>query len=90
MPSTEGSTLNFQTRQHVEEYTWNIFCILADVIDAAFIKLDIPVMVQDDVPYGLGKHISESLLSVSLGGCNITKMKDTQTHTKVKKKNLLL
>ncbi|KAK7485956.1 hypothetical protein BaRGS_00022822 [Batillaria attramentaria] len=53
MPSMEGEALNSETRLYVEEYTWNIFCILADIIDVALIKLDIPVIVSDNCPPNL-------------------------------------
>lgn len=66
MPNVSGRALNHETRRYVEEYTWNIFCILADIIDVMLIKLNIPVIVHDNVPAGLGGSSSAFTVNIKL------------------------
>ncbi|XP_070196653.1 uncharacterized protein [Littorina saxatilis] len=53
IPVNNCETIHLESQVHIREYTWNIFCILADIIDVALIKLNIPVIVSDDCPAGL-------------------------------------
>ncbi|XP_076445934.1 uncharacterized protein LOC143283637 [Babylonia areolata] len=50
LPGREGEAINQETHSHVTSYTWNIFCILADIIDIALIKLNIPVIISNSCP----------------------------------------
>ena len=55
MPTLGEDAVDLETRCHIEEYTWHVFSILADIIDAALIKLNIPVIVSDKCPPNLGQ-----------------------------------
>ena len=55
LPSVGEEAVNLEARCHIEEYTWHVFSILADIIDAALIKLNTPVIVSDKCPPNLSQ-----------------------------------
>ncbi|XP_071087235.1 uncharacterized protein [Haliotis cracherodii] len=51
VPDSDVGPINDDTRYHVEEYTWNVFCILADVIDSHLESCGLLPIIQEDVPH---------------------------------------
>ncbi|XP_048249171.1 uncharacterized protein LOC124124359 [Haliotis rufescens] len=50
VPDSDVGPINDDTRYHVEEYTWNVFCILADVIDSHLDSCGLLPIIQEEVP----------------------------------------
>ncbi|GFS24040.1 SPRY domain-containing protein 3 [Elysia marginata] len=50
MPSQQTSRLDFDTQFHVEEYSFNVFCIFIDMIDLIITRLRLKVTYTQSIP----------------------------------------
>ncbi|GFN82127.1 leucine-rich repeat serine/threonine-protein kinase 1, partial [Plakobranchus ocellatus] len=53
MPSKQSDRLDFDTLFHVEEYSFNVFCIFIDMIDLIITRLRLKVTYTQNVPRNL-------------------------------------